>query len=130
MEAGNDGCDSLLDQCDQLLRVHVLWLAGRGQRHGRVLLGLLMPRNDLIAKDGLQDAVHLSETEENTGISCRNIYNKTFCLQLDPQTKFTDIPQINMISLLYLVLVQYFKLCFFQSFQLHLVIFLNRCNPM
>lgn len=53
MEAGHDGRDGLLDQRDQLLGVHVLWLAGRGQRHGRVLLGLLVPGDDLIAKDCL-----------------------------------------------------------------------------
>lgn len=64
VKAGHDGSDGLLDQGDQLLGIHVLWLAGGGQGHGRVLLGLLVPCNDLIAKDCLQDAVHLSDTEE------------------------------------------------------------------
>lgn len=61
VEAGHDGRDGLLDQRHQLLGVHVLWLAGRGQRHGRVLLGLLVPGDDLVTEDRLQDAVHLQE---------------------------------------------------------------------
>lgn len=59
VEAGHDGCDGLLDQRHELLRVHVLWLAGRGQGHGRVLLGLLVPGDDLVAEHRLQDAVDL-----------------------------------------------------------------------
>lgn len=63
MEAGHDGRDGLLHQRDQLLGVHVLWLSGGGQRDGRVLLRLLMPRDDLIAEDCFQDAIHLQETD-------------------------------------------------------------------
>lgn len=63
VEAGHDGRDGLLDQWDQLLGVHVLRLACRGQRHGCVLLGLLVPGDDLVPEDGLQDAIHLSEME-------------------------------------------------------------------
>lgn len=59
MEASHDGRDGLLDQRDQLLGVHVLWLPGWGQGNGRVLLGLFVPRDDLITKDGLQDSIHL-----------------------------------------------------------------------
>lgn len=64
VEAGHDGRDGLLDQRHQLLGVHVLWLAGRGQRHGRVLLGLLVPGDDLVAEDRLQDAVDLPGTRD------------------------------------------------------------------
>lgn len=64
VEAGHDGCDGLLDQRHQLLGVHVLGLAGRGQRHGRVLLGLLVPGDDLIAEHRLQDAVDLPGTRD------------------------------------------------------------------
>lgn len=63
VEAGHDGCDGLLDQGHQLLGVHILWLAGWGQGHGRVFLGFLVPGNNLIPQDCLQDAIHLSETE-------------------------------------------------------------------
>ena len=59
VEAGHDGRDRLLDQDHELLGVHVLGLAGGGQGHGRVLLGLLVPRDDLVPEHGLQDAVHL-----------------------------------------------------------------------
>lgn len=62
VEAGHDGRDSLLDQRYQLLGVHVLWLASWGQGHGRVLLGFLVPGNNFIPQDGLQDAIHLPET--------------------------------------------------------------------
>lgn len=62
VEAGHDGCDGLLDQRYQLLGVHVLRLAGWGQGHGRVLLGFLVPGNNFIPQDGLQDAIHLPET--------------------------------------------------------------------
>lgn len=64
VEAGHDGRDGLLDQRHQLLGVHVLWLAGRGQRHGRVLLGLLVPGDDLVSEDRLQDAVNLPGTRD------------------------------------------------------------------
>lgn len=64
VEAGHDGRDGLLDQRHQLLGVHVLWLAGRGQRHGRVLLGFLVPGDDLVAEHRLQDAVDLPGTRD------------------------------------------------------------------
>lgn len=60
VEAGHDGCDGLLDQRHQLLGVHVLRLAGWGQGHGRVLLGFLVPGNNLIPQNCLEDAIHLS----------------------------------------------------------------------
>ena len=63
VEAGHDGRDGLLDQDHQLLGVHVLGLAGGGQGHGRVLLGLLVPRDDLVPEHRLQDAVHLLGTK-------------------------------------------------------------------
>lgn len=65
VQAGHDGGDGLLDQRHQLLGVHVFRLAGRGQRHRRVLLGFLVPSDDFVAQDGLQDAVHLAESEES-----------------------------------------------------------------
>lgn len=66
VEAGHDGCDGLLDQRYQLLGVHVLWLAGWGQGHGRVLLGFLVPGNNFIPQHSLQDAVHLAEAGKET----------------------------------------------------------------
>lgn len=69
VEAGHDGRHGLLDQRHQLLGVHVLRLAGRGQRHGRVLLGLLVPGDDLIAEHRLQDAVHLPGTTRQQHVS-------------------------------------------------------------
>lgn len=61
VEASHDGCDGFLDQGHQLLGVHILWLSSWGQGHGRVLLGFLVPGDDLIPQDCLQYAIHLSE---------------------------------------------------------------------
>lgn len=61
VEASHDGCDGFLNQGHQLLGVHILWLSSWGQGHGRVLLGFLVPGNNFIPQDCLQDAIHLSE---------------------------------------------------------------------